>query len=174
MLVYRRADNLELVGYLDSNLIGCLDDLKSTSRFIFMLSGGVISWRSVKWTLIASSIIQAKSIAYYGTATQAVWSRNLIAGFLIVHSIIRLLTIYCHNRTVVFFTKNNKSFSGSKYFELKYLTVRDFVKKEDITIKHIDTKSMLADPLIKRLRLICFTRYVKNMNILSSFDILAL
>nr|CAN72798.1 hypothetical protein VITISV_031251 [Vitis vinifera] len=48
MLVYRRMDNLEVVGYLDSDFGGCSDDRKSTSGYIFMLAGGAISWKSVK------------------------------------------------------------------------------------------------------------------------------
>ena len=48
MLVYRRVDNLEVVGYSDSDFGGCSDDRKFTSRYIFMLAGGAISWKSVK------------------------------------------------------------------------------------------------------------------------------
>ena len=47
MLVYRRVDNLEVVGYSDSDFGGCFDDRKSTSGYIFMLVGGAISWKSV-------------------------------------------------------------------------------------------------------------------------------
>ena len=43
MLVYRRVDNLEVVGYLDSDFGGCSDNCKSTSGYIFMLAGGAIS-----------------------------------------------------------------------------------------------------------------------------------
>ena len=39
MLVYRRVDNLEVVGYTNSYLDGFLDDRRSTSRYIFMMSG---------------------------------------------------------------------------------------------------------------------------------------
>ena len=48
MLVYRRVDNLEVVGYSDSNFRDCYDDHKSTPGYIFMLVGGAISWKSVK------------------------------------------------------------------------------------------------------------------------------
>ena len=43
MLVYRMVDNLEVVGYLDSDFGGCSDNCKSTSGYIFMLAGGAIS-----------------------------------------------------------------------------------------------------------------------------------
>ena len=72
----------------------------------------------------------------------------------------------------MFYTKNNKTFRGSKHLELKYLTVRDLVKDGSIVVKHVDTNSMLVDPLIKGLRPIVFKRHVENMGIVSSFDIL--
>ncbi|XP_060170759.1 secreted RxLR effector protein 161-like [Lycium barbarum] len=55
MLVYRKVDDLEVIGYSDSDFGGCPDDLRSTSSFIFMLAGGVISWKSVKQTFTTSS-----------------------------------------------------------------------------------------------------------------------
>ena len=52
MLVYRNLDTeLEVVGYSDLDYKGCVDDLKSTSGYIFMLAGGAISWKSVKQSL---------------------------------------------------------------------------------------------------------------------------
>ena len=78
MLVYRRVDNLEVVGYSDSDFGGCSDDRKSTSGYIFMLAGGAISWKSVKQSLIASSTMYAEFVACYGASSQVVWLRNLI------------------------------------------------------------------------------------------------
>ena len=55
MLLYRWTNNLIAVGYSDSNLAGCVDSCKSTSRYIFMFAGRAISWRSAKQSLIATS-----------------------------------------------------------------------------------------------------------------------
>ncbi|RVX16183.1 Retrovirus-related Pol polyprotein from transposon TNT 1-94 [Vitis vinifera] len=37
MLMYRWNDNLEVIGYCDSDYVGCIDSQKSTSRYVFML-----------------------------------------------------------------------------------------------------------------------------------------
>jgi hypothetical protein len=39
MLTYRRSDKLEVIGYTDSNFVGYVNSLKSTSGYIFMLAG---------------------------------------------------------------------------------------------------------------------------------------
>ncbi|WJZ99930.1 hypothetical protein VitviT2T_018335 [Vitis vinifera] len=87
MPVYRRVDNLQVVGYSDSDFGGCSDDCKSTSGYIFMLAGGAISWKSAKQSLIASSTMYAEFVACYGASSQVVWLRNLISELQVVDSI---------------------------------------------------------------------------------------
>ena len=43
MLTYRKLDQLEIIGYSDSDFVGCLDSIKSTSGYIYLLAGGAIS-----------------------------------------------------------------------------------------------------------------------------------
>ena len=80
------------------------------------------------------------------------------------------IVIYCDNNAVVFYSKNNKISMGSKHMEIKYLTVKDLVKKGDIMISHIRTESMLVDPLTKGLKPITFKEHVVNMGVIKSFD----
>ena len=65
MLTYKRTDNLEIVGYSDSDFAGCVDSMRSTSGYIFTLAGGAISWKSSKQTLTAGSTMQAEFVACY-------------------------------------------------------------------------------------------------------------
>ncbi len=72
MLTYRKSENLEVVGYSDSDLAGCIDDKKSTSGYIFTLAGGAISWKSSKQKVTASLTMQAEYVACYKTTGQAI------------------------------------------------------------------------------------------------------
>ena len=58
MLTYRRTNNLEIIGYFDSDYADRKDTRKSTSDYIFMLSNGPISWKSHKQSLIAFSTME--------------------------------------------------------------------------------------------------------------------
>jgi hypothetical protein len=52
MLTYEKLDApLEIVGYSDSDFVGYLDTKKSTSRYIFTLANGAMSWKSYKQTI---------------------------------------------------------------------------------------------------------------------------
>ena len=48
MFIYRQTNNLDVIGYLDSDFASCVDSRKSTSMYIFMMVDGAILWRSVK------------------------------------------------------------------------------------------------------------------------------
>ncbi|XP_061346288.1 secreted RxLR effector protein 161-like [Gastrolobium bilobum] len=169
MLVYKRVEDLKVIGYSDADFTGCSDDRKSTSGYIFMLAGGAISWKSTKQTLITSSTMYAEFVACYGASIQAVWLRNLISDLRIVNSISKPMVIYCDNTAAVFYSKNDKVNNASKHMEIKYYTVKDLVKKGDIAIQNIRTDFMLADPLTKGLRPVLFKEHVKNMGIFDSF-----
>jgi hypothetical protein len=43
MVTYKKADNLEVIGYSDVDFAGCADSQKSTLGYVFTLAIGVIS-----------------------------------------------------------------------------------------------------------------------------------
>jgi hypothetical protein len=67
-MTYRRSDSLHIVGYSDSDYAG--DDRKSTSRYVFTLTGGAISWKSSKQTITTSSTMYAEFVACYEATGQ--------------------------------------------------------------------------------------------------------
>ena len=95
--MYRQTSNLEVVGYSDSDFAGCVNSRKSTSGYIFILAGGVVSWRSVKQTLIATSTMEVEFISYFEATSHIVWLKSFIFGLRIMDFISRPLSIYCDN-----------------------------------------------------------------------------
>ena len=65
-----------VVGFRDSDYAGCMDDKKSTSGYIFMMTEGAFSWKSVKQTLIAFSTIEVVYVTCYEVTCHAIWLRN--------------------------------------------------------------------------------------------------
>ncbi|XP_047340821.1 secreted RxLR effector protein 161-like [Impatiens glandulifera] len=76
MLTYRRSDHLEIVGYSDSDFVGCPDSRRSTSGYVYTLAGGAISWRSSKQTLVTSSTMEAELLACFEASHQGIWSSS--------------------------------------------------------------------------------------------------
>ncbi|RVX12008.1 Copia protein [Vitis vinifera] len=162
-LIYRRTNNLKVVGYSDSDFAGCVDSCKSTSGYIFILAGGVISWKSVKQTLTATSTMEVEFISCFEATSHGVWLKSFIFRLRIMDSISRPLSIYCDNLVVVFMKKNNKSGSRSKHINIKYLAIRERVKENKVVIEHISTELMIVDPFTKDIPPLKFKDHVVNM-----------
>jgi hypothetical protein len=170
MLTYRRSDKLEVIGYTISDFAGCVDSLKSTSGYIFMLAGGVISWRSAKQSMIASSTMTAEFITCFEASNHGIWLRNFVTGLRIVDTIKLPLKLYCDNSSAVLYSNNNRSSSKSKHIDIKFLAVKERVQSGLISIEHIGTASMLADPLTKGLIPKQFHEHVAHMGIYVTED----
>ncbi|KAM2043914.1 hypothetical protein ACFX1T_008295 [Malus domestica] len=135
MLTYKIVQDLELKGHANSDFAGCVDDRKSTSGYIFFLTGATISWRSTKKRALATSNMEAEFIALFEATKTGLWLKNLISFMRIVDTISRPLTVY----------------------------LKEHVKKGEIFVEHIDTKLMLADPFTKPLVLGVFKEHVSSM-----------
>ena len=58
-ILYTTVNDFKLVGYTDSDWVGGLDDRKNTSKYMFHMNLGAISWVSKKQPIVAQSTIEA-------------------------------------------------------------------------------------------------------------------
>ncbi|KAJ9697292.1 hypothetical protein PVL29_009194 [Vitis rotundifolia] len=168
MLTYRRTNILDVVGFCDADFAGCIDDKKSTTGYIFVMAGGVVSWKSVKQTLTTSSTMEAEYVACYEACCHAIWMRNFISALGVVDSISRPLKLFCDNSAAVAFSKNARSTSRSKHIDVKFYFVKEKVAESLIDIEYMSTKGMLADPLTKGLPIVVFHEHVSQMGLLEA------
>ena len=159
------TNSLVVIGYSDSDFVGCVDSRKSTSGYIFKLAYGAVSWRSAKQTLTVTSTTEAKFKSCFEASSHGVWLKSFIYGLRIVDSISRPSKLYCDNSVAVFMAKNNKSGSRRKHIDIKYLAIREHVKEEKVVIEHISTESMIANPLTEGMPPKYFKDHVVQMGL---------
>ena len=75
-LAFTNIDDNNFYGFADAAFANH-DDLKSTSGYVFLASGGAITWKSKKQTTIALSSTEAEYVALSEAAREACWLRNL-------------------------------------------------------------------------------------------------
>ena len=71
MLTYKRSDHLQVIGYTDSDFVGCIDTRKSTFGYVYLLAGGAISWKSAKQSVITASTMEAEFVECFEATVQA-------------------------------------------------------------------------------------------------------
>ena len=79
------------------------------------------------------------------------WLKKFIPYLKVVDDIYRPLKLYCDNNSAVQYAHNNKSSGTAKHIDIKYYVVKDKVQDHVISLEHISTEKMLADPLTKGL-----------------------
>ena len=82
-----------------------------------------------------------------------------------VNSIERPLRIYCDHKSTVQYSNSNRSTTKSKFIDIKFLVVKERVQNRKISIEHIGTDSMLADPLTKGLVPKIFHRHTIHIGV---------
>ena len=84
MLTYRKSDQLEIIGYSNSDFSGCQDSRRSLLKELFL--GKVISRHS--------STMAAEFVASFEASNHGIWLRNFVTRLCIVDTIERPLTIF--------------------------------------------------------------------------------
>lgn len=80
-LVYTKGQgNYILTGFFDSDLVGNLDDRKSTGGMAFYLDENLITWVSQKQRCVALSSCDAEFMAATAAACQAIWLQRVFHG----------------------------------------------------------------------------------------------
>jgi hypothetical protein len=91
------------------------------------------------------------------------WLKKFIPGLKVVDDIYRPLKLYYDNSPAVQYAHNNKSSGPAKHIDIKYYVVKDKVRDHIISIEHISTEKMFADPLTKGLPPNVFREHVAGM-----------
>ncbi|RDY11636.1 hypothetical protein CR513_03666, partial [Mucuna pruriens] len=76
--------SLEIIRYSNSDFTGCQDSKRSTSRCIYMLARGSISWKSVKQTLIAPSTMAVEFVAFFEASNHGIWLLHCVLQYVFV------------------------------------------------------------------------------------------
>ena len=165
MLIFKRFDQIEVIGYTNSYFAGCLDSKKSTFGYLFLLVEEAISWKSVKQSIIVASTMEAEFVDCYKAMIHALWLHNFISGLGDIDTITKPLKIYCDNFVVVFFSNDDKYSKCAKHMKLKYFAVKEEVQKHRVHIEHIRTDLMIVDPITKGLQPKTFKEHVHRMGL---------
>ncbi|GKF78088.1 hypothetical protein Tco_0230558 [Tanacetum coccineum] len=63
---------LKVSCYIDAGYLTDADDMKSQTRYVFILNGGSVDWKSTKKSIFATSFIDAEYIAAFDASKEAV------------------------------------------------------------------------------------------------------
>ena len=98
-LDYRGSGGVSLVGFTDSDWVGCVRDRKSTSGCCFSLGSVAVLWFSRKQKSVALSSAEAEYMASSQATCEALWLRKLLVD--LFDQELRPTVIYCDNQSCI-------------------------------------------------------------------------
>jgi hypothetical protein len=140
-----------LEGYTDASWITSASDNKATSRWVFTLGGGVVSWASKKQTCISHSTMESEFIALAAASKEAEWLRYLLLDIKLCPQLMPAISLPCDNEATMS-RAYSKVYNGkSRHISLRHEYVKQLIIDDIITIVYVRSSKNLADPFTKGL-----------------------
>ena len=149
-LKFMKSESGELTGYSDADWAGDVDERRSTTGNLFLMSGAPVSWLSKKQTVVALSTSEAEYVALSMAAQEAVWLRRFLSDLTTTELGIPTI-IMEDNQGAIAMARNPGSHARTKHIDIRFHYVREAVQQGAIALQYCPTDVMLADLLTKSL-----------------------
>ncbi|GJW03238.1 retrotransposon protein, putative, ty1-copia subclass [Tanacetum coccineum] len=152
VLVYRAKPEAELKVsyYVDASFQTDKDDTKSQTRYVFILNGGAVDWKSTKQSTTAMSSTEFEYIDVAEESMEAVWMRKFIDGLgNAVSSNKRPMKMLCDNEPAIAIANDLGILKGARHFQRKYHCIHEVIQEREIFLKKVHTDDNVADPFTK-------------------------
>lgn len=155
-MFYKKGKNEELVAYTYNDYLEDLNDRKSTSRYVFLLSSIAISWLSKKQPIVSLSIIEEYFITATTCAYQAVWLRRILEKLRYTQRYSRIF--YCNNSSEIKLVKNLVMHGRSKHINVHFHFLYELTKDETVQLVYYNAQEQVVDLITKPLKLDAFMK----------------
>ncbi|GJT32758.1 retrovirus-related pol polyprotein from transposon TNT 1-94 [Tanacetum coccineum] len=135
----------ELITYLDADLVGCLDDYKSTSRGLQFLGDMLVSWSSKKRDCTTMSTAEAEYVSLSACCAQVIWIRTQLLDYGYRYNKIRM---YYDSKSAIAISCNPVQHLRTKHINIRYHFIKEHVEKVQLnfTLSGRDTNLIQLRP----------------------------
>ena len=146
-----KKTNSDLVGYVDADWAGDIDDRVSHTGYVFKLADAAVTWEARKQKTIALSSTEAEYMALGEAAKETVYLRNLLKEIGFLKQDAGPTIVYCDNQGAQKLMRNPIYHSRTKHIDIKHHFIREVFQRGELDVKYTATDQMIADILTKGL-----------------------
>jgi hypothetical protein len=154
------GDVMKIEAYSDSDWGGDREDRKSTSGYVVLVNGNVVSWCVKKQRVVAMSTAEAEWIALNECVREVVWIVQLMGELGV--KVQQPVTVYEDNQSTIKICENDVMHDAMKHVAMAYHWVREQVKEKKIELQWVASHDQLADIFTKSLGRVAFER-IRNV-----------
>jgi hypothetical protein len=149
-----------LVGYCDGDYAKDLDSRRSTTGYVFLMFGGVVSWSSRLQPTVAVSTVEAEYLSAGKERIVVVSKVGVDLGFDLGH-----VQIYYDNQGAIQLLKHPIASQRSKHIDVIHHFARERVARKEVNFVFCRTEDMKVDILTKALAVGKFKKCRKEIGI---------
>ena len=131
---------------------------KSVSGIIHMLAGGTIHYKSKYQDVIATSTGEAEFIAAAEAGKQILYIRSILQTIGIPQQ--AATTLFEDNQGALLMANAQKPTKRTKHMDIRHFALQDWVNRDLITLKRIETMDNYSDAMTKPLARTLFYRHM--------------
>lgn len=146
---YQGRNDVMLIGYSDADYAGDIVTRRSTTGYIFMISGGAVSWTSQRQSMVSLSTTEAEYVAASAASKELVWLRRLLND--IDCQCDQPTTLFVDSQSAIKLIKNPEFHKRTKHIDILYHFIRERYIRGDLILKYVNTNEQCADFLTKVL-----------------------
>jgi hypothetical protein len=139
----KQKSDLSVVGYVDADYAGDLDDRRSTTGYVFTLVGGLICWKPMIQSTVAMS---AEYMAAVEAAKEALWLTGLVKKLGIQQGGVSL---HCDSQSAIYLAKNQVYHARTKHIDVRFHKIRELVTIAKLLLEKIHTSKNATGMLTK-------------------------
>jgi hypothetical protein len=146
MGIKMNVKDLDIYAYIDASW-ACHSDLKGHTGIVCTLgkNGFPVMFKSQKQKVVTRSSTEAELAAMFTGLDIVLYLRRLLKFFGI--DVSKAITIYQDNTSAIKMAYMGRGASGStsKYMDLKYFWIKDYLESKLFTLEYLNTNKMLGD-----------------------------
>uniref|UniRef100_A0A2N9FA25 Integrase catalytic domain-containing protein n=1 Tax=Fagus sylvatica TaxID=28930 RepID=A0A2N9FA25_FAGSY len=164
ILFSRQPGTNSVVGYVDADYAGEVDDRRSTTGYVFTLSGGPICWKSTLQSIVAMSTTEAEYMAVAEVAKEALWLKGLVKELGLNQGGVQM---HCDSQSAIYLAKNQVYHARTKHINVRFHKIRELIVTGDIVLEKVHTSENAADMLTKPVTTAKFKHCLDLVNVSS-------
>ncbi|XP_055803636.1 secreted RxLR effector protein 161-like [Solanum dulcamara] len=134
---FKKEEQGKSMGYSNSDWVGSVHDMKSTSGYAFTLGSCMFSLNSKKLEVVAQSSAEVKYIAAAGTTNQALWLRKILCD--LEQNDIEATIIKVDNKLTISMAKSLVQHGRSKHINVKFHAIMQAEKDGEVKLVHCNS-----------------------------------
>ena len=169
-LIYRQGVNSpQPIMYSDSGFAEDMEDRKSHSGFVQLMSNAAVVWKSSKQHNVAFSTMEAEYVAAAEAAREAL-ARKQFLEELHMPCATNPITILSDSQAALDISENPTKYRQAKHIDIKYHAVRHYIREGKIQVDYVPSEYQVADIFTKALGGVRFRRFTRSLRLKNSWE----